>query len=299
MKKLKALLNNEKGNVLVIFAFAITALIGATALVVDIGFAYHEKSTLQNAVDAAALGGAQGLITSETQAASIAKEIGTKNSISLDDSDITFTSDSIRVTKEITVPMFFAKALGNNTATISATAKAKISLLKSAKGVTPIAVEKDSIPTGTQLKCSNTGTNHGNCGYLDISGNGADGLVNGILNGSDIQEGTQYAETEPGQKWGPVKDAFETLITNDAGKDQCDRPDTADNSCDRVIYVVVIDTWDDVEGKESVTVEGLAAYWISHIDSNKEIVGQFLEMVTFGEIGGSGEGNLYGVALVE
>ena len=66
MKKIKSLLKNENGNMMVMFAISIVALLGAVAMVVDIGRLYHEKSILQNAVDAAALGGAQGLVIGES-----------------------------------------------------------------------------------------------------------------------------------------------------------------------------------------------------------------------------------------
>lgn len=299
MKKVQTLLKNENGNVIVIFAFAILALLGVTAMVIDVGRLYHEKSVLQNALDAAVLGGAHALKTSEVQAASVAKDIASKNSFSIDDSNLTFTSDSIKATKEVTVPLTFAKAIGIPEAKVSATAKAKITLLKAAKGITPIAIEESSLPYGTELKCSNTGVHHGNCGYLDINGSGANGLVDGILNGSEIAEGAEYVDTEPGEKWGPVKAAFETLISNDASKSHCQSPDTADNSCDRIIFVTVIETWDDIDGKGTVKVVGLAAYWIQEIREPKRIIGQFVPTITYGEAGGSGEGNLYGVALVE
>ena len=54
-----------------------------------------------------------------------------------------------------------------------------------------------------------------------------------------------------------------------------------------------------MNGKSTVNVVGLAAYWIERLDEPKRIVGKFKKVVTTGEIGGSGPGNLYGVKLVE
>jgi hypothetical protein len=59
--------DRSRGQVLVLFALAITALLGATAVAVDIGRFYSERRFLQNAADAAALAAANALIRGETQ----------------------------------------------------------------------------------------------------------------------------------------------------------------------------------------------------------------------------------------
>lgn len=48
----------EHGQALIIFVFALTALMGVAALTIDLGMVYHDGSKLQNAADAAALAGA-------------------------------------------------------------------------------------------------------------------------------------------------------------------------------------------------------------------------------------------------
>jgi Flp pilus assembly protein TadG len=49
---------NNRGQVLVLVAFALIVLIGFAALAIDIGYFYHTKNQLQGAADAAALAGA-------------------------------------------------------------------------------------------------------------------------------------------------------------------------------------------------------------------------------------------------
>ena len=46
---------------------------------------------------------------------------------------------------------------------------------------------------------------------------------------------------------------------------------------------------------------GLAAYWVKSVSDDKEIKGEFLKLITTGEIGSGaiGEYNLHGVRLVE
>ncbi|MBI0577632.1 Tad domain-containing protein [Neobacillus cucumis] len=305
MKRILRLLKlrDESGAVLVIVAISMVALLGFAALAIDGGRLYSEKSKLQKAVDAAVLAGAQGLTTNQSRAIENAEDVSQKNGFPLTEANLTVTSDSIKAVRQIDVPLTFAKILGMNNAPVSASAKAIVAPLKKANGIAPIAVEESAVPDSLVLNCgkSNPGTNHGNCGYLDLNGSGADGLANGILNGSTFEVGSKVVETEPGGKEGKVKDAINTLITNDASKPQCKSWETADNSCDRVITIVVIDSWDGANGKSSLNVVKFAAYWIEKYE-NKTLYGKFIKIVSPGEIGsgtGTGEYSLYGVKLVE
>jgi hypothetical protein len=65
MKMLKRLRKEERGNVLVIVALALSVLMAAAAMAVDAGQLYFEKSKLQKTVDAAALAGAHALLFRE------------------------------------------------------------------------------------------------------------------------------------------------------------------------------------------------------------------------------------------
>lgn len=308
MKKILKLqrFGNESGSILVIVAATMLALLGFTALAIDGGRIYSEKSKLQKAVDSAVLAGAQGLLTSESSAKEIANDIFFEEYGY--DSTLVFNltvepGQSIKgEAVNIPVSMTFAKAIGTDVAHINASAKAIIAPLKSATGVSPIAVEQSEIPNGTQLNCSNPGNNHGNCGYIRLGENsGANDLAAAIINGGSYVV-DEPVGTEPGGMSGPVKDAFQTLINNDLNKPHCQSAATADNSCDRVITVVVIDTWDGCTGQCERNVVGLAAYWIKEIQGNK-IIGEFITMVSPGEIGsgsgGIGDYNLFGVKLDE
>ncbi|WP_421381609.1 pilus assembly protein TadG-related protein [Bacillus salacetis] len=304
MRKIKRLLLNENGNILVTVALFMAVLLGATGLAVDVGKVYLEKSELQKALDAAVLGGAHIIVgKGEAEAITLAKTIAQKNKYSLEGSPFSTTRNSIKVTKQVTVPMTFAKFIGVEDKVVSASAKAIAAPLKIGTGITPIAVEKAAIPHGTELKCDNTGNHHGNCGYLAIDGSGASNLADGILNGASVSVGDMKTfDTDPGQKWGPVKSAFQTLIDRDEDKPHCQRFDTADNHCARVIYIVVIDTWDNLNGKDQVQVVGLAAYWLEDVNKDKSIKGRFIKTIAPGEIdltSGGSEYSLYGVKLVE
>lgn len=294
---------NESGSALVITALAMVALLGFTALVFDVGRLYFAKSNLQKALDASVLAGAQGLRTSEANAESIAEDVSKKNGFSLTgNEELSVIGDSIEAKKQISVSMTFAKVLGLSDVTVHAKAKATVAPLKKASGIAPLAIEESEVPSATVLNCgkSNPGVHHGNCGYLDF-GNGAEGLMDAFINGVTLEEGTKIVETEPGIKNGKVKEAIDTLIQNDKSKPKCQDPSTADNSCDRVITIPVIDTWDGANGKSNLNIVGFASYWVESYE-DKKLTGHFIRSVSRGEIGkdsGIGEFNVYGVKLVE
>lgn len=302
MNRLRSLIKNEHGNILVMTALFMVVLLGVVGLALDGGRIYAEKSSLQKALDAAVLGGVQVIASKgEAEAITVAKNLGAKNAHSLDGGTFSTTSRSIKVSQEVKVPLTFARFLGFNEATVSASAKAIAAPLQKGLKITPIAVEKDSLPHNTELKCENTGKNHGNCGYLAFDGRGASNLKDNIINGVEVSVGELgTVETEPGQKWGPVEDAFQTLIRRDAGKPHCQRAATADNKCARVINIVVIDTWEGVNGRDTLNAVGLAAYWLEGMPEKKRVTGKFLKMVTQGDIDESApDYGLYGVKLVE
>ncbi len=67
----KANHSSERGQALILIVFAIVALFGVTALVVDGGNAYADRRQAQNAADAAALAGALGRLNGENWVESI------------------------------------------------------------------------------------------------------------------------------------------------------------------------------------------------------------------------------------
>ena len=74
----------ERGQVIVVFALAITGLLAAAGLAFDIGRFYSERRFLQNAADSAALAAANSIIRGDNYAVaeSIARDILTRNFLS-------------------------------------------------------------------------------------------------------------------------------------------------------------------------------------------------------------------------
>lgn len=118
--------NAQRGQVLVLTAFALVGLLGFLGLVVDVGYMYLERAKLQKATDAAALAGAA-LLPDSAQATAEALQYVTTNGESAQNATVTVGPDgsgrttiTVRIAK--TVPTFFAKVLGISSFPVSASA---------------------------------------------------------------------------------------------------------------------------------------------------------------------------------
>ncbi|HCP15800.1 MAG TPA: hypothetical protein DIT32_08650 [Peptococcaceae bacterium] len=122
---------NEKGSVAVIVALTMTVLMGFSAIVVDFGRVALTKQSMQNALDAACLAGAQELPGSTALAQSSAQSYFTKNGFLAEDIDsIQFENANkrIRITGSKDVEYTFAKILsGQELVTVHTSAAAEIS----------------------------------------------------------------------------------------------------------------------------------------------------------------------------
>lgn len=294
-------LKDESGASLIIVALCMFMIIGFTAIVVDVGALYLEKSRLQKTVDAAVLGGAQLLKISSASAKNTGIEIALKNGFTVTTDEVSTGSNFIEITKTVTKELTFARVLGFNQTRVSATARAEIkgTLIKG-DGVIPVGLEKIEYKKGALYALNDKPGegNSGNYGYLGIDGGGAKNLGEGIKNGSNnLVEVGKEVKTEPGQNWGKVEEGFEFRIEEDRkNNSKCSSYDTADNTCKRVVVVPLIETF-NVNGKSDVMVVGFAAFWIESI-SKHETKGRFIEIVRGGTFGPGEDFGIYGVKLV-
>jgi hypothetical protein len=125
-----------RGTVLVLMASGLVALMGALAMSIDVGYFYVVRNQLQNAVDAAALAGAGGLMsqpgnyTASGAAVTWAKDYASRNkadgkSVDLATSEITFPkSNVIKIDAARPVKTFFAAIFGVKQVNIRARAAA-------------------------------------------------------------------------------------------------------------------------------------------------------------------------------
>lgn len=392
MNMLKKLLKKQEGNVAVLVAVSMVALIGIAAMAVDGGQLYFEKSKLQKTVDAAALAGAQVYYVDTGAPVTEAVEVAGANGFVIDAGNVTLGDSYVEVSHSSEVSLTFARVLGFQTADVYASASAAIYPLSKSIFAAPIAVQESHIPDGTFLNCENPGNTvdgvnfnskwkgsdseayktafkegyrdgfedgydrntpaslpenpsgdtekgykagyedgyedgedafndpgqRGNCGYLATGGAGASSLYDAFTSGmeydlydivSEDPDGPnaekEDTNTEPGKKHGQVRSAVNDLIAEDSGKPHCQSPDTADNSCSRVIIVAVVadGTFDTISGRDTVEIIGFASYWLEGMGTGKDkhrIIGHFIDMVTLGE-GEEGipEHGAYNVRLID
>jgi Flp pilus assembly protein TadG len=142
----------QQGYVAVVVAIVLVLFLGFTALSVDVGMLYSARAAAQKAADAAALAGAYIFITrtdlSETTSPKLSDVIKANavstaaanqvfgDAVTISTSDVTVDVANRRVTVQVdrTQPTLFARALGENTANIHATAVAEASNTGAATG---------------------------------------------------------------------------------------------------------------------------------------------------------------------
>ncbi|SDQ07860.1 TadE/TadG family type IV pilus assembly protein [Virgibacillus salinus] len=314
-KKCKLLFKEQSGIAMILVALLMFVLIGFSAIVVDAGGLYLEKSRLQKSLDAAVLGGAQVLTTSEANAKAVAIDIAADNGFTVTESEVSTGENFIEIHKTVNKDLTFARVLGFDQTDVAAKARAEImNTLIGGGGITPVGVElgdewefADGSPYVMNFQPGN-GENSsvgGNFGFLGIDGNGAQALADAILNGADFEvydpddpESYEYVETETGAMVGPVNDAFETLIEQDADKEHCQTYETADNTCSRVVTVPIVEEYTE-SGSSEVRIVGFAAFWIESVH-HFELSGRFIDYVRSGEFSNEGEDyGISGVKLVE
>lgn len=165
MTRINKLIRNESGIATVLVGLSMAALMGLTALAVDLGRAYLKKSALQTAADVGALAGANSLLAEGTDAAKI-RAIVTKYAArnlndadvpdsALKDADITFLRDgvpddlepnqvevSINLTadRDNPFPLFFGNVVGVPAMDIQVVARAGINPVCSSKCIKPVVV---------------------------------------------------------------------------------------------------------------------------------------------------------------
>lgn len=143
---------NQGGTVIVLVAAGIVGLLGAMGLSVDTGYVFTFKNQLQNAVDAAALAGAQGLIadplnfTPTGRATQLAIEYAAKNTagkqpVRLSPSEISFPKGNvIRIDISRPATTFFMRVLGISQVNVRVRAAAAIVPASGGQGLRPFAL---------------------------------------------------------------------------------------------------------------------------------------------------------------
>jgi len=132
----------QKGSVLILMAITIPFLLLSSAIAIDVGSFYVQRSRMQNIADAAALAGASQLQTGATAATNMASAYGLQNGETIPASQIlcntTTTPKTIQVTISKDAPLlflnYFQSILGTNTIPLTVLAVASSSTTSSSSG---------------------------------------------------------------------------------------------------------------------------------------------------------------------
>ena len=136
-------IRSDRGQAAVLTVIFMVALLGAAALVLDVGSWFREQRDTQSAADAAALAAAQALPENPAQAEALAASYIAKNrggaTTTTYGSDAV-ANDKVTVRVERSAPGIFAKLFGIDAVQVSARATARAGGIDAAKWVAPITV---------------------------------------------------------------------------------------------------------------------------------------------------------------
>ena len=277
----------ERGQTLVAAAIVLVALVGATALVVDVGNAYAQRRHLQNAADAAAMAAARELAMEQpgnvdaTVREYALERNGAQHVVySVDGSSVTVVVSS-------TFPTYFAAVVGVPTLSASARAEAGYGYPKAWVGdLVPIAVHKDAVVPDRQVEIwddEKTASNvplgvvaDGQRGWLNFNGGavGDSEIRNWVINGWHGRvEAGMWINGTPGTKTAALQDVQGVRLHT-------------------IVYVPI---YDDVRPGQN----GSAFYVTQVVDTGnpKFVKGQFLRHIDPQEIGGTFDSGVRVVVL--
>jgi Putative Flp pilus-assembly TadE/G-like len=222
-------LRSERGQAAVLTIVFIAGLLGAMAMVLDVGSWFRAQRATQSAADAAALAGAQELPESPGTANTFASQYLIANGGG--DAAITFSTknlanDTISVGVKRQAPGVFAKIFGINSVDVAAHASARSGGIDEAQYAAPIAVDRKHpllnckpLPcfrTQTTLDLLKTGPGAFRLLNLDASKGGTGGKIdeNWILRGYDGFMPLGWYGSDPGAAFNDskIKEALDIRI---------------------------------------------------------------------------------------
>lgn len=293
----------ERGQVLILVAFALVALLGMLALVADVGLLYLGRARSMNAAEAAALAGVQHLPSDPVQARTVALDYVGRNGLDAANAEVEITENNTRLDVKVhqTIPLFFARVLGFESAPVGGEAAVAVSALRKLQGAVPLGVEKQSFIYGATYYLKNAagyaGSYKGNFGCLALGGRGGRNYEENLAHGYDgTLELGQVVETEPGNKSGPTSQGVNARLEADpTGTYEDHRPDSP-----RILKVPVVEWADDLHGRSTATIVGFAAFWLEGVGGSGNqnyITGRFMQLLTSDGEGGTGDDTSYNYGL--
>lgn len=224
-------LRDDGGQTLALTVVFLTVLLGAVALVLDVGAWFRESRRLQAVADAAALAGAQALPHDPAAAVELARDYATRNRGSVAPDDVSVLGSRIVVHASAPAPGFFSRVLGIASFTIGAEATATANTIGAARGAAPIAVpEAHPLLQCTPDPCFGQSTT---LDLINLGGSGSGGSgAFGLIDFDRAKSGTASAQTVAG--W--IRNGYQGYIEADPGfsdiEDYASAPGAKFNSSD-------------------------------------------------------------------
>ncbi|MEL7655569.1 MAG: pilus assembly protein TadG-related protein [Bacillota bacterium] len=294
IQKLK---KKEDGTVVVLVALFIVILLGMTAFALDLGSAYHQSSKLQNALDSAALAGAQELPADNeadsdwTDAKVVAEEFAVYNGYT----GVTCqpvhkngnTSEKIigiQVNGSREVEYQFAGVFGVEHGDVSKSATAQLFTAVGMSGLVPLSLTEEKwsdidVGEDTIIKFDNKSNDDllssGWYGPVRIDGSGATEYRDDFKHGcsTEVHIG-DVLEMETGNMVGPTEASYEYRIS---GHESCTY-NNHEGNCPRVVVIPIVKLLDT---NKDLQVLGFATLFLKSIEEKGgnecDITAVFLE----------------------
>ncbi len=312
---------NEKGNILVFSVASLVTLLLFASMAIDVGCILTARNQLQCAVDASALAGATGLVSSRDVARAHAVAVGSKNTyveqpVQILSDEVSFPAAnqvSVQITRP--VPLFFLPVIGVQSVDISAIAVAELSTIVSTKHLRPWGLPDMGWPTGAPvvIKSGSLGAPSTEPSFfypVDYPplnrGNpetGGDVYRENIIYGCDgfVSIG-DIIQVEPGNMIGPTKQGLQDLIAMDPyaywDGDHVANSQYPGASSPRIVKIPLYDpNLPPDSGRNTIEVIGLASFFVVGLQGN-DVIGIYMEKVTDGRFG-SGYSFLMGTRLIQ
>jgi hypothetical protein len=291
----------EEGNISILVMFFMVILLASTGAAIDVGRAAINRAKLSNALDYAALAGAQELPNDPASAVNIVQNYLLDNNVDPSSVDIVVGSDnkSIELMGKRKLEYTFLRILGLEKTDIKANSKVIIGAVSSVKGgLRPYAVEDFPYVYGTLITLKNGGGDgyHGNYGVVALGGTGSGVYAYNALYGYDgeIKVGDEI-DTEPGNM-ASVSNQLQSYINSIS-----DSFESFERDSDRLWTVPLVDSLEE-NGRSTVLVTGFAEVFVENIQKKSgkiEIKARFIRFVLNGEIDLEAEDRgTYGAKLV-
>ncbi len=301
MKSWTIFKNNEHGSVGILVMLMMVVILASTGAVIDVGVVLVNRTQLSNALDYAALAGAQELPDNVSDARAVATDYLIQNKVDPSDVTITIAPDgkSISIDGNRPVEYAFLRIAGLQGTTVNAQSKVVLGAVSSIKGgLRPFAIEDFPYAYGAEvvLKQGAGDGYHGNYGVVALGGSGSSVYESNALYGyaGTVTIGDEI-DTEPGNM-ANVSNQLQTYINGIS--------DTFENhtrKSDKLWTVPLVDSLEE-NGRGTVVVTGFAQVYVETVQKKAgkiEIMARFIKFVVNGDIDTSiVDRGTYGVKLV-